>query len=235
VSTYKLNLAVIRGCPPAQQLYDVLNAAGVCQGEELGVRDLQPPASSLQPVRGILLNRITLDTAVEDPATGRIENKLAQSVKAYPFAIWSDAERMETYAGAAGSLKLLEAFLGGMGLPVVVDFHEVNLLEAVRSLAKVALVKKFSVRSARVSDYAANSYMIGTYGPKFVSTEHALEFLEKYEPAILAVAVRLAGRCGKLTLNLSPKACFGVSCEEVSRDLAIKLLRELCGHKAVGV
>ena len=86
---------------------------------------------------------------------------------------------------------------------------------------------KFQLRAVRASDYAANSYMIGTYAPKFMDTDHGLKFMEDYAEGLKSVQVRFAGPSARVTATLTPSACFGYSCDEDDQPEVQQVLRRL--------
>ena len=87
--------------------------------------------------------------------------------------------------------------------------------------------QRFQLRAARISEYAHNSFMSGPYAPKFLDTQHGLDFMEGYADYITSASVRFAGQNGRINVTLSPKACFSYSCHEDDQTVAQTLLRKL--------
>jgi hypothetical protein len=83
------------------------------------------------------------------------------------------------------------------------------------------------LRAVRVSNYAANSFTIGPYAPKFADTQHGKDFLEQYAEAVTAASVRFQGTAGRVTATLTPKACFTYACNEEDVPAAKNALRSL--------
>lgn len=230
MASYKLNIARVRGLPTASELTELLAAYGIRPEEEFGIQP-DSVAGGEQVVSAVLLNRTARDLVSEDPATGRGSLKRVESLAIYKFRLWPGREQLEVCSGGAKSLELLGLFLSGsLALPTVTECHELDLIELVDLLG--GSMQRFSIKTARVTDYAHNSYMIGPYAPKFSSLEHGMGFIREHEAALASVTVRFVIQSSRVTLTLTPKACFGFSCHEDVVSQVIVLLRGLVDPSA---
>ncbi len=149
-----------------------------------------------------------------------------EKVTVYPFAIKPSTEVLEVYAGSSAGIEQVGLFLSGsLALPTVVDPIEVDIPSAIEKLARNT--EKFQHRSIRVSEYAHNSYMSGPYAPKFLDSQHGVDFLDEYAEFVAAASVRFAGPTGRVNVKLSPKACFSYSCNEDDQPTVQSILRKL--------
>jgi hypothetical protein len=199
---------------------------GLAETEEIGVLHANAaPGAAF----GTLVRRTNLAVQTLDAKTREVVTQAIERVTLLPFGAFPKAERLEVYAGGLSAIKEISAFLSsGLSMPVVTDPIELDLLSVVEKLAKETA--KFQLRSVRVSDYAANSYMMGPYAPKFMDTDHGLKFLQEYAEVLKAVQVRFAGPSGRATATLTPNACFSYACaNEDDQPHVQKVLRKLVG------
>lgn len=166
--------------------------------------------------------------------TGDLDTKVIERADDIPYRIYPTALRVETYAGSLRGLLDLNNFLVGCGVTLNIENIELELAKVLETLEALAL-PAFRVKSVKVSDFAANSYVMGTYGPKFTDTVHGHEFVEKYGVALVGLAVAWRGNTGKVGLSLVPRSCFTFSCHEDDRESVLAVLRELAGWKIASV
>lgn len=226
MATFKLHIGRMRGCPDAETLLKAMNQFGLAPAEEFGVKSA---TATEQSVFATLIHRTQKAVDTEDDETGEIEPRVIQTAKELRIGVCPKNEHLECYDGGPTSLEHLAVFFSAfLALPTVIDAIELDLPAAVDRLAETA--SKFQVRSVRVTDYAANSYCQGVYAPKFLSTEHAREFLQTYADYLTAVSVRFAGGAGRVGVNLQPTASYGLTCDEEDQAEALALLRKLTGE-----
>jgi hypothetical protein len=223
MASFKLNVARIRGCPPAAELVSQMQEYGLPDSEEFGILTCSSAGDS---AFGTLVRKTQQAVQRIDPETHEVATTSVERVTLYPFGIRPDSETLETYAGTASGCEQMGAFLSScLALPIVVEGREIDLLDAVEKLS--ANANRFQLRSIRVSDYSANSFMIGPYAPKFIDTQHGLDFMQQYVESLSSVAVRFQAPNGRANATLSPKACFSFSCHEDDQAEVMSILRKL--------
>jgi len=225
LASFKINFATCRGLPTPDEIVTALEEFGLAESEEIGVLHA---SSAPGAAFGTLVRRTNLAVQKLEPKTRQLLTEQVERVALIPFGAFTKAERLEVYSGSASNVTEVGAFFGsGLAMAVVTDPIELDLLSVVEKL--IESTEKFQLRSVRVSDYAANSYMIGTYAPKFMDTDHGLQFLEKHLEVLKTVQVRFAGPSGRATATLTPNACFGYSCHEDDQPAIQQILRRLVG------
>jgi hypothetical protein len=223
MATYKLNVARVRGCPPVAEVTQALEEFGLPDTEEFGVLNHTAGGDA---VFATIVRKTQQTVQRLDVEAREVTSAPVERATAYPFAVQPAQERLEIYAGSATGIEQVSLFLSGcLALPTVVDPIELDLLSAVQRLSTET--QKFQLRAARVSEYAHNSFMSGPYAPKFLDTQHGVDFMEKYADYITSASVRFAGQSGKINVTLSPKACFNYSCHEDDQTIAQTMLRKL--------
>lgn len=223
MASFKINFALCRGLGEPGGIVEAMEAYGLAETEEIGVLHANAAAGA---AFGTLVRRTNLAIQRIDPKTHQVLTEAVERVALIPFGAFGKAERLEVYAGGGAAVKDVSAFLGsGLAMPVVTDPVELDLLGAVEKLIKTT--SKFQLRTVRVSDYAANSYMIGPYAPKFMDTDHGLKFLNEYAEVLKSVQVRFAGPSGRATATLTPNACLSYSCAEDDQPAIQDILRTL--------
>jgi len=161
-----------------------------------------------------------------DPETQEVTAAAVEKVTVYPFAVRPASEVLEVYAGSAAGIEQVGVFFAScLALPTVVEPIELDIPAALDKLANGT--QRFQLRSLRVSDYAHNAYMAGPYAPKFLDSEHGKDFLEEHADSVQSAAVRFQGPSGRVNVTLSPKTCFGFSCNEDDQTAVQSILRRL--------
>jgi hypothetical protein len=223
MATFRLNLARIRGCPPPRKLAEAMDAFGLPEAEEFGV--LNQTATD-QSALATIIRRSQSAVQRLDNRTREVTSVAVEKVTVYPFAVKPAGELLEVYAGSAAAIEQVGAFLSScLGLATVVETIELDVASALQKLRKLS--QHFVLRSARISEYAHNSYMSGPYAPKFLSGEHGMEFLSEYADFVAAAAVRFDGPGGRVSVTLTPKACFSFSCNDDDQPAVQTILRKL--------
>ena len=223
MSSYKINFATCKGLGAPADMVAAMDEFGLAETEEVGV--LHADAAG-EAAFGTLIRRTNLAVQRIDADTHEVLTENVERVTLYPFGAFTKAERLEVYAGTTSGLQQVGDFIGsGLAMAVVTDPIELDLLTSVDRLMKNTA--KFQLRAVRASDYAASSYMIGTYAPKFMDTDHGLQFMEQYAEGLKSVQVRFAGPSGRVTATLTPHACFGYSCQEDDQPEVQQILRKL--------
>jgi len=223
VASFKINFATCRGLASPAEIVDAMEQFGLAETEEVGVLHADVAGTA---AFGTLIRRTDLAVQKIDADTREVLTENVQRVTLYPFGAFTEAQRLEVYAGTTSGIQQVGDFLaGGLAMAVVTDPIELDMLTAVDRLMRTT--NKFQLRAVRASDYAANSYMIGAYAPKFMDTDHGLQFMEQYADRIKSVQVRFAGPSGRVTAALTPNACFSYSCHEDDQPEVQQVLRKL--------
>lgn len=223
MASYKLNVARIQGCPAPMEVDKAMADFALPETEEFGVLNHSAtPSAAL----GTVVRKTQQAVQTLDEETGELTASAVEKVQAYPFAVRPEAEVLEVYAGSTSTIEQLGVFFSScLALPTVVEQIELDVLSAIEKLG--TLTQRFQLRAARVSDYAHNSYMAGAYAPKFLDSQHGINFLQEYADFVSTAQVRFAGPSGRVNVHLSPKACFRYSCHEDDQATVQSILRKL--------
>jgi len=223
MATYKLNLARIQNCPRPKSLAEAMESFGLPETEEFGVLN---HSATDKAVFATIIRKTQAAIQRLDEQTREVTAAAVEKVTVYPFAVQPSREVLEIYAGSAAGIEQVGTFLAScLQLPTIVEPIELDIPSAVDKLA--ADTRKFQLRSIRVSEYAHSSYMSGPYAPKFLDTQHGMDFLAEYADFVTAAGVRFATQSGRATVHLSPKACFSYACGEDDTAEVQSVLRQL--------
>jgi hypothetical protein len=223
MASYKLNLASIRGCPAPKKLAEALEAFGLPESEEFGVLSHSVTEAA---VFATIIRKSQQVVHKVDHESKEVTASAVEKATTYLFGIKPGVEMLELYSGSAAAVEQVGLFLTGcLGLAVVVEALELDVVAAVEKLAKEQ--QKFQLRAVRVSDYSASSYMIGPYAPKFIDSEHGKDFMDEYAEALTSAAVKFQGPTGKVNVTMTPGASFTYSCKEDDQAQVQAILRKL--------
>lgn len=223
MASFKINFATCKGLGEPSVLAAAMEEYGLAETEEIGVLHASAAAGA---AFGTLVRRTNLSVQKVNPESKEVTSSTVERISLIPFGAFTKHERLEVYAGSAASVEEVGTFFSGaLAMSTVTERIELDLLSVVERLMKTA--QKFQLRSVRVTDYAADSYMIGPYAPKFMDTDHGLKFLEQYAEALKSVQVRFAAPTGRGTATLTPNAAFSYSCNEDDQPAVQQMLREL--------
>ena len=223
MATFKLNLARIKGCPSPKEVVAGMEEFGLPETEEFGVLN---HSATNETIFATIIRKTNQAVQTLDPETQEITTAAVEKITVYPFAVRPEQEVLEIYAGTASGIEQIGVFFAScLALPTVVEPIELDIPSAIDKLA--ASTSKFQLRSIRISDYAHNSYMAGPYGPKFLDTQHGRDFLDEYVDYVQAASVRFQGPSGRVTVSLTPKACFSYSCGDDDQTPVQSILRKL--------
>jgi hypothetical protein len=223
MASYRLNFARIQGCPKPAELGKLMEDFGLPESEEYGIINHSVADAACF---GTLVRRTVVTFQKIEPPSAEITSGQIEKVTVYPFAVIPGKELLEIYAGSATGIKEIGAFFSScLELATVVEPIEVDVPSAIEKLAKET--KKFQLRSVRASDFAHNSFMIGPYTPKFADFQHGKDFLEQYAEATKSASVRFQGPTGKVTVSITPNACFAYSCNDDDPPTVKAILRSL--------
>ncbi|MBT3199033.1 MAG: hypothetical protein HN350_03865 [Phycisphaerales bacterium] len=223
MASFKLNIAQIKGCPPPDEVLAAMDEFGLPKIEEFGVLS----CSATDKVVLATIVRKTqqavqrLDTEAKELTAAPVEKAVA-----YPVAIKPASDVVEIYAGSATGIEQIGYFLSGcLAFPVVVEPIKIDIPSAIDKL--VANTERCQLQRVRVSDYSHNSFMIGPYTPKFLDSQHGMDFLNEYVEAVTSASLRFAGPSGRVMVTLSQAACFSFSCSDDDLPYVQSILRKL--------
>jgi len=224
MATFKLNLATIDGCPAPKELAAAIEEYGLPENEEFGVLNC---TASDTAVYATIIRKINQAIQKLDPETGDVATTAVEKVIVLPIGVFPQKQRLEVYEGPAGGIDQIAGFFASaLALPTVTNVIELDIPAAIDKLR--GSTERFQLKSIRISEYAHNSYMMGPYAPKFLETESGMDFLGKYVEFVTSASVKFQGPSGRVTVTLSPKACFRFSLANEEDKPAIQaLLRKL--------
>lgn len=224
MASFKLNIAILDNCPDAAKIGKAIESYGLPENEEFGVLGC---TASDSVVYAQILRRTSQAIQKFDPETSEVATTSVEKAVVIPCGIFPQKGVIETYEGTSTSLDQMANFLtGSLALNTVVTQIPVDIPSAIDKLK--ANTPGFQLKSVRVSEYAANSYMSGAYAPNFFETEHGCEFIKEYLEYITQASVRFQGPHGKVSLTLTPKACFRYSiANEEDKNLVQAAIRKL--------
>jgi hypothetical protein len=223
MASFRLNIARITSCPSPAELDEAMAEFGRPETEEYGVVSHH---ATDDVAFGTVARKTQTTVQQLDDDSGEVTASAVEKVTLYPFAIRPSTETLEIYAGPPSGIEQVGLFLAsGLALPTVVEPRPLEIPTAIEKLAE--LTKRFQLRSARVGEYAHNSYMSGTYAPKFLDSDHGREFIEQYADFLKSAQVRFQGPSGRVNVTLSGACCYAYSCVEDDQVFAQSMLRKL--------
>ena len=209
MASYKLNIARLSGTLDATAL--LAQVLGIGLNENYGILNAAGTGTD-KSVAGTVAIRKESKVGKLDQEHKLVTQKLLDNYKAIPFIVWPAENLIATLAGSKASIQDVVMVLDSTGTVYLTETIEREPLELVRGLMDRP---NFKLCSARISNYAADSYTWGSYSAKFLSTESGIEFLEKNEAAIVAVGVKFnSDHARKVAVTLTPNCCFSFACKE---------------------
>jgi len=223
MASFRLNVATIRGLPSTQKLLSAMKAFGMPPDEEFGV--LSHAADRLS-LTATIVHRSSQAIHQLDRARRNVISAPVERIVAYPLRVAPAKGRLEIYHGSPNGIERIHAFLSKhLSVPATIERIQLDVARAAEKLS--GRVDHFQLRSVRLHAYSHNPYMIGRYSPRFLDTEHGLEFLAEHDEGVLAATVRFASKNGRVGATLTRNACFAYSCNEDDREGVQALLRRL--------
>ncbi|MBN1942854.1 MAG: hypothetical protein JW849_06115 [Phycisphaerae bacterium] len=224
MASFKLNLATITNCPAIKDLAEALEEYALPEAEEFGVLNCTAGESA---VFATVLRKTQQAIQRLDAKSGEVLTDAVEKVAVYPIGVFPKKGLLEVYEGPATAIEQIGAFFAsGLALPTVVSPIDLDIPAAVDKLRSQA--EHFQLKSIRVSQYAHDSYMAGPYAPKFLDSEHGMDFLREYVDSVTAASCRFRTPNGQATVTLSPKACFRYSLSNEDDQPAVQaVLRKL--------
>ena len=224
MASFKLNIATLDNCPDSKKLGKAISDYGTPEKDEFGVLGCTATDSV---VYAQILRRTNQAIQKFDPETSEVTTTSIEKAVVIPCGIFPSKGIIETYAGNAAGLDQLANFLvSSLALPVVVTQIPVDIPGAIDKLK--ANTSGFQLKSVKLSEYAANSYMSGAYAPNFFETENGVELIKEYAEYVKQARVGFQGPHGKVTLTLLPKASFSFSiANEDDKALIQTVIRKL--------
>ncbi|MBN1555894.1 MAG: hypothetical protein JXA11_14215 [Phycisphaerae bacterium] len=224
MASFKLNLATINNCPSIKDLTEALAEYHLPEAEEFGVLNHTAGEGA---VYATILRKTHQAIQRLDAESNEVLTDAVEKVTVYPIGVFPKRGLLEVYEGSATGIEQIGAFFAsGLALPTVVSPIDLDIPSAIDKLR--AETDRFQLKSIRVSEYAHNSYMSGPYGPKFLDSEHGMDFLREYVDYVTSANCRFQAPNGRATVTLSPKACFRFSLNNEDDQPAVQsILRKL--------
>jgi hypothetical protein len=185
-------------------------AAAYCTGKEINVVTKLPGARKGPETVSLDLERVNV---------------------AIPFEMLINAKagRLQTFGPGPKSLEMANEFLvGALAWPALTSEIEIEAQASLDTMISQK-VERLQLVSVSIGDYSHNSYMVGGYNPKFLDSQHGLDFSAEYAESINSMSVKFAGPTGKVTMKLTNKASFTFSCHEDDYDYVAAICRRLGG------
>lgn len=225
MASFRFNVARIKGCPSPEEVAQAMEEFGLPETEEYGVLNYSVTDDTLF---GTIIRKTQQAIQKLDAETREITAAPVEKVTVFPFAVKPAMEHLEIYAGGNTAIEQVGMFFSScLAFATVTEAIEVDVVSALEKLQENT--QRFQLVSIRVSDYAHNSYMIGPYIPKFIDSQHGLDFLNQYLEALQSATVRFAGPSGRVNVKITPNACFSFSCSEDDEPVVKSHLRKLVG------
>ncbi|MFW6125435.1 MAG: hypothetical protein ACOC46_04735 [Pirellulales bacterium] len=217
---HQLNIARLHGAPEVVAGVEKLLDDYHQEGEYA----MLPGRTMLPVVRGTLVVRTSQQIQKLNEAKGELYTEPVDKAGTIPFALFSNAQRLETYGGAASGIEHVATFLAGcLNLPTRVETIRLDLVEMVHAMRNE--LDRFRLVGATITNYAHNSYVIGRYAAKFADTEQGLKLLSEHADEVASISVKFGGGDDKVTARVSPNATIQYTCGDDARFEAARLLR----------
>ena len=223
MASFKLNIAQIRGCPPPGEVLEAMETFGLPKDEEYGVLNC---SATDKVVVSTIVRKTQQAIQRLDIEAKELTAAPVEKVVAYPLAVRPASDILEIYAGGPAGIEQTGYFFAGcLAFPTVVEPIKIDIPSTIDKL--VANTERCQLRSLRISDYSHNSYMIGPYQPKFLDSQHGMDFLNEYVEAVTSANLRFAGPSGRVNVKVTALACFAFSCSEDDQPYVQSILRKL--------
>lgn len=239
--SFKLNLALIRDCPPLLTLKAALETLGRPADKDHGVLVVHDIVED--HIEFGLFQTKTVKSQVVDKTTGEVlrpestRDVLFEAATRRPGA--GDLGVLEVYTGSATSHETVGEFFAVLELAdqnPEIEAIPLDIMDTIARLREDSDTKQFALVSAKVKNYkdAADETLVGTYSVNFtkeVSPANAAAFLAEHHDAVESVKVKLRRKeiDKPITITLRSSAFFTFSCEEDAEDKVRSLCRVLAG------
>ena len=208
MASFRLNFARVRGLPTIGKLISSLRAFGMPPEQEFGVLDSIVAGDA---VSATLLHRTNRPIRQIDATRTGITMIPIEHVAVYPMRLFPSKGRIEIHGGSSNAVGRVHEFLAShLSLPVLTELLDLDVARAIEKLS--GTVEKFQLRSVRVAEYSVSSYASGPYRPRFLDSEHGMEFIGQHDGGVVEASVRFSGQHGKVSAVISQKACFRYRC-----------------------
>ena len=224
MASFKMNFARIDNCPPPKTLAGALEEYGMPEDEEWAVLN---QSATDQVVFATLVRKTEQAIQRLDPETADVATTTVEKVTVFPIEIFPGRGIVEIYDAPASGVDQVAIFLaGGLALPTVMTGIDLDIVSAIGKLREGT--EKFQLKSIRISEYAHDSYTCGPYAPKFLDSEHGVDFMQQYADFVISAGVRFQTFGARATVTLAPKANFRYSLTNEDDKPAVQsILRKL--------
>lgn len=240
MASHKLNIALVRDCPPLITLKAALETVGRPSDKDYGVLGVNEISNdklvfAIFKTKEVKLQKVEkTDGAVNHPTTSK-DTIFEASMRMTENQIGV----LEVYTGSQKAIDTVGEFLVGLDLSdndPGVEFIPLDILTKVKALQNDPHTKLFQVVSAKVRNYedTNDDQLKGTYTVKFpkdLPPANALTFLNDHADRLESVKVKWRGENFKkpLTITIRPSAFFTIAANEADETKAKNVARRLAG------
>ena len=227
--SYQIHYATVAGLPDASMIVDAVKLYGEKQAVAAGEFVVLDVAGSKTAARIALAYVAAKKINVVRPSDGEMGMEVDQVNIAIPFELrlCTKTEQLKTYGPGVWSIEHSGVFLSGaMAFPTLISEIELKVEKSLEILREK--VDRLTIVGAEVSDYSHDRYMLGKYAPKFLDTDHGLDFVGEYVDSLKAITVQWPGASGKVRMKLTSAASFSFTAHEDD----FQQVEAICTHLA---
>ncbi len=232
MAAFKLNIGWLRGTPEIAKIHQAMGDFGCPNDEPDGLIDVGIKTDST----AVWGTWVTATQAVIKKLNRKdrmVEDKEVDKDLVYPFMIRQVEPGIAVVETFAGSIKTLERLNDFLAARLAVTCEQQMLpIDLISFYNKVkAEQPKASLKSAKVSTYAANSKVAGPYSPKFLNSEEGIAFIEEVADEALVKSIQIVypGPSGKVSISVSPDGGISFSCKQDDAATVRSDIRRLAG------
>ncbi len=223
MGSYRLNLGTCKGLPEPAKLAAAMETLRPKDGEDNYELAVTRAVHAGEAVLADLLVRKTRTVRKWDAAKGEMTEHPVESDSVMTVRLHPALDLVSTYAGGARTITDVHVLLASeLCLPVVTDVVKLDLLSAVRELQR--RVNRFTLVQVKHTEFASDSYTSGPFAPRFIDTQHGLDFLEEQEAGIEAAVVTFAGPSKRVRVTIRQEVGFAYSCHDDDQAAVQKIL-----------
>ena len=234
--SYQIHYATVAGLPDASMIVDAVKLYGEKQAVAAGEFVVLDVAGSKTAARIALayvaakkINGVRPGCGCDGGHEKELGMDIEQVNVAIPFdlRLCTKNDQLKTYGPGVWSIEHSGVFLSGaMAFPTLISEIELKVEKSLEILCQK--VDRLTIVGAEVSDYSHDRYMLGKYAPKFLDTDHGLDFVGEYVDSLKAITVQWPGASGKVRMKLTSAASFSFTAHEDD----FQQVEAICTHLA---
>jgi hypothetical protein len=251
MASHRLNLALVRKCPPLLTVKAALDTIGRPSDKDYGVLAVHDIKDGEQLEFAIFRTK-EIKVPKVDKANGSVERPVVYKDEMYEAAIMRSENNntdslatLEVYNSSAKSIDTIGEFFGVLELNAQapeVEHIPLDILSVLGDLKNHPLTKMFQIVSCKVNGYEDREEAAarGDFTVKFnkdLNPDVAMNFITDQGNRVNQVKVkyRREGMKKPATLTIRPTAYFNISCTTHDEKYTKNLAREIAGTKTVPV